>query len=96
MNEPYFREVEYFCRINGFEFLTSPLIFNRNDGSQEPPKLRVEATRFTSLVQELEQSNTRQTLNDIPCMALLYSFAIDCEGNVHHVIPLCILSVSGE
>lgn len=75
-----------YCRENNFEFLSSPIIFPENDGDKSTYSLRLEGKELIETMKILDSHNgfTKSEVHtaDVPCTALLYSFSIDCEGNV--------------
>ena len=80
-----FMNVKKFCDENGFSFFTSSLIFSKNDGDSKPKELRIHECDMVNVVKTIDKISRNDYLHadDIPCRALFYSFAIDCDGNVH-------------
>lgn len=80
-----FTDIKAYCEENGFEYLASPLIFPRNDGDCFPKSLRIADEYLPSTMKIIDSINRNEHLHiyDVPCAALFYSFAIDCQGNVY-------------
>lgn len=80
-----FLEIKTFCDINGFEYFVSPLIFSKNNGDNSPKELRIQDRKLYSTMEIIDSitRNDHLHINDVPCAALFYSFAIDCQGDVH-------------
>lgn len=79
-------EVRRYCEQNKFEFLSSPTIYSKNDGDESPKSLRLERESLLVVIKEIDKLNnfkiSQVHLKDVPCVALFYSFAIDCNGDV--------------
>ncbi len=80
-----FVKIQAYCEENGFEYLVSPLIFSKNDGDSSPKKLRIEDRDLCSAMRIVDSitRNDHLHVSDVPCAALFYSFAIDCQGYVY-------------
>ena len=80
-----FKEIAEFCEKKGYEYLTSPLIFSKNNGDTSPKNLRIKESELCFIMRDLDILNRNDHLHkkDVPCAALLYSFAIDSKGDVH-------------
>lgn len=80
-----YAKVKEYCDENGFTYRVSPLIFERTNGDTSPKKLRVRKTELESIMNDLDtiNRNTHIHTEDIPCTALHFSFAIDCNGEVY-------------
>lgn len=80
-----FIDIQRYCMENGFDYLVSPLIFSKNDGDDAPKKLRIKENELYSTMKIIDSINRNDHLhvNDVPCAALFYSFAIDCNGDVY-------------
>lgn len=88
------RRVYDFCRENGFEFLSSPNIFPKNNGDKSPEQLQVKGKALRTavrLIDKLEAGFNYGDVNnyvkknsyDVPCIAIFSSLAIDSEGDVY-------------
>lgn len=81
-----FRDVRRFCQDNGFSFLVNPLIISKTDGDESPKSLRISEKDMTLLLNEIDKDNRNKRFHeheeDVPCSALLHSFAINCDGDV--------------
>ena len=77
-------DVYEYCKENGYDFLTSPLIFSKNDGDESPKNLRVCDKTLKQILPQIDLINRNDHLHvdDVPCAALFYSFAIDSFGDV--------------
>lgn len=80
-----FVKIQAYCEENGFEYLVSPLIFSKNDGDSSPQMLRIKDCDLCSAMRIIDSISRNDHLhaNNVPCAALFYSFAIDCQGDVY-------------
>lgn len=80
-----FVDIQSYCEENGFEYLVSPLIFSKNDGDSYPKELRISDSKLYTAMRTIDAITRNDHLhgNDVPCAALFYSFAIDCQGDVY-------------
>jgi radical SAM protein with 4Fe4S-binding SPASM domain len=80
-----FVDIQLYCEENGFDYLVSPLIFSKNDGDVSPKDLRIQDNQLSSAMKIIDSINRNDHLhvNDVPCAAIFYSFAIDCKGDVY-------------
>lgn len=80
-----FIDIQLYCEENGFDYLVSPLIFPKNDGDESPKDLRIQNKDLSSAMKVIDSINRNDHLhvNDVPCAALFYSFAIDCKGDIY-------------
>lgn len=80
-----FREIQKYCQENGFEYFVSPQIFPKLDGDTSPKNLRISNQELATIFDEVDAVSRTDYLhvNDVPCNALCYSFAIDCRGDVY-------------
>lgn len=79
------QDIKDFCDKNNFEFLASPTIFNKNDGSTEPQNFCISDDKMISVIRFIDSLSNRNYLHNrnVSCVALFYSFSIDCKGNVY-------------
>ena len=79
------QNIKDFCEKNDFEFLASPTIFNKNDGSSEPQNFCISDDKMISVIKFVDSLSNRNYLHNrnVSCAALFYSFSIDCNGNVY-------------
>ena len=77
-------DIERYCKKNNFAFHVSPIIFPKLDGNDEPQKMMMKHKDLLKTLNKIDQvtRNTHLHTDNIPCTALLHSFAIDCNGNV--------------
>lgn len=79
--------VREFCKKRNIEFNTSPIIFPQNDGNKEPLTYRLKCNQLVETIKKLDEvdgftiSPVHQ--RDVPCAAIFYSFAIDCNGDFY-------------
>ena len=80
-----YMEIYKYCKENNYDFLTSPLIFSKNDGDESPKNLRICDKTLKQILPQIDSINRNDHLhmNDVPCAALFYSFAIDSFGDVY-------------
>lgn len=79
-----FNDIYVYCKKNGFDYMVSPLIFSKNNGDTSPKSLRIEDSELDSVMKNIDSisRNNHLHVNDVPCAAIFYSFAIDCHGDV--------------
>lgn len=81
-----FKDIKKYCDQNNFGFLVSPTIFSKNDGDESPKDLRVGQDDLCLILKDIDKLNDNGKKNlykyDVPCTALFYSLAIDCNGDV--------------
>lgn len=80
-----YKEIEKFCQEEGYEYLTSALIFSKNNGDSSPKSLRIPQCEFCTVLKDIDKINRNKHLHEreVACASLRYSFAIDCKGNVY-------------
>lgn len=80
-----FEIIREFCKENKFNFHVSPLIFEKLDGNKEPLKLRIPTEDLQKIIFSLdsETRNKHIYVNDVPCAALHFSFAMNCRGDIY-------------
>jgi radical SAM protein with 4Fe4S-binding SPASM domain len=84
-NFEHFTDIQSYCKENEFDYLVSPLIFSKNDGDRSPINLRIDDSELPKAMKIVDSINRNDHLhiNDVPCAALFYSFAVDCKGDVY-------------
>lgn len=80
-----FVDIQTYCKKNNFDYLVSPLIFSKNNGDSSPKELRIQDRELCSAMKIIDSINRNDHLHakDVPCAAIFYSFAIDCQGDVY-------------
>lgn len=85
INKYSYRDVKKFCDENDFEFISSALIFSKNDGCKEPKKLNIYGDELKKVLSDIKQYEPIGQLNnfDEACGSLKYTLAIDSLGNIY-------------
>lgn len=85
INRYSYRDVKKFCDENDFEFISSALIFSKNDGCKEPKKLNIYGDELKKVLSDIKQYEPIGQLNnfDEACGSLKYTLAIDSLGNIY-------------
>lgn len=102
INALCYKDIKKYCDENNFEYFVSPTIFSKIDGDESPKDLRVEQEVLRKILKDLDKinDNGKKSLYkyDVPCSALFYSFAIDCNGDVFpcNSLPLRVGNVYNE
>lgn len=80
-----FMNIKVYCAANGFEYRASPLIFSKTNGDKTPQNFRLQENELAQIMQQIDSISRSEHLhiNEVPCAALFYSFAIDCKGDVY-------------
>lgn len=78
-------DVKNYCEEKGFNYEVSPLIISKSDGDTTPQKYSIQRSELASVMKTVDSISRNNHLHekDVPCDALFYSFAIDCNGDVH-------------
>ena len=86
-----YKDIRSYCRENGFKYHVSPLIFEKIDGDISPLKLSIPMDKLKPIIPELDEEtrNDHIYINDVPCAALHFSFAINCKGKVYPCNTCC-------
>ncbi len=87
-NKYAYREMSEYCKLNGFNFMSSPVIFSKSDGDNSPHELGVNKKDLKIILKEIEQYQKTVIKENYEeaCGALKYSFSIDCFGDFFHVM----------
>lgn len=83
-NKYAYREVSVFCEKNGFNFMTSPIIFSKSDGNASPHQLEIDDSDLREVMKEIavyKKDEFKMNFEEA-CGTLKYAFSIDCHGNV--------------
>lgn len=83
-NKDAFYKVSEFCEKNGFEFMTSSIIFSQSDGNTKPYDYKINDKDIQKIVREVskyDKPNPGKKYEEA-CGALKYTLALDCYGNI--------------
>lgn len=87
INKYAYKDVKKFCDNNGFKFLTSAVIFSKNNGDSTPKDLMINKDELKTISNDMKQfelSSLSQKNNfDEACGSLKYMLAIGSDGNIY-------------
>lgn len=82
-----YKELNLFCKENGFDYKVDPEVFSKNDGDASPQQLRMSTKELKEVLLDIDKLRDvklyKHTKDDPICPVVNNCCSIDCQGNVY-------------